>query len=163
MVESPQKNASDLDLEKVNGRVWDLPWIKAAKKYIGVKEIPGSVSEEHIAKWLEAVKAGRQDETPWCAAFVNGILKECGRKGTGKANARSFLACGESLGGKFKPGAIVVFWRGDKNGWMGHVGFAVDITPNGSSVQVLGGNQGDKVSMEWMSTKKILGFRWPLV
>lgn len=150
------------EIQAAGANARNLPWIKAAKAYIGVKEIPGPVSEEHIARWLNNVKAGKSDETPWCAAFVNGILEECGYKKTGRANARSFLACGDSLAGQVVPGCIVIFWRGDKTGWQGHVGFVLEVAANGKSLLVRGGNQGNKVSDSWFTTAQVLGYRWPV-
>lgn len=138
----------------------ELPWIKVAKKYIGLHEISGPKADPTIAGWLSAVGAGKSDETAWCAASMCGFLREAGYKHSGKANARSFLKVGKKLD-KFKPGCIVVFWRVAIDSWEGHVGFAEKLSPDGSQVRVLGGNQGNKVSDAWFGTNHVLGYFWP--
>ncbi|CAA2140441.1 TIGR02594 family protein [Hyphomicrobium sp. ghe19] len=95
--------------------------------------------------------------TPWCAAFVNGVLGASGVDGTGKLNARSFLNFGMPTD-RPKPGDIVVMSRGDPNGWEGHVGFFQGFDRNGK-VMVLGGNQSNRVSVASFDPGKVLGFR----
>jgi hypothetical protein len=59
-----------------------------------------------------------------------------------------------------KKGAVAVFWRGKSNdGVTGHVGFYLE--DSGSTVKLLGGNQGDRVSIKDQTMKKFLGFRFP--
>ena len=95
--------------------------------------------------------------TAWCASFVNATLKQSGMEGTGKLNARSYLDWGESVDTP-QPGDIAVFSRGDPNGWQGHVGFFQGYDENGN-ILVLGGNQGDAVSVAPYSSDRLLGFR----
>lgn len=94
--------------------------------------------------------------TPWCAAFVNGVLGAQGVKGTGSLAARSFLNFGMATD-KPKPGDIVVLSRGG-NSSQGHVGFFQGYDENGN-VLVLGGNQGNAVSVSSFNSDKVLGFR----
>lgn len=138
----------------------DLPWIKVAKKYMGVHSISGPKADPTIAVWLSAVGAGRSDETAWCAASMCGFLKEAGYKQSGKANARSFLNVGKKLD-KFKPGCVVVFWRVSKDALQGHVAFGEKLSADGSQIRCLGGNQGNKVSDAWFGTDRVLGYFWP--
>lgn len=93
----------------------------------------------------------------WCAAFTNAVLYANGIKGTGAVNARSFLEWGKGTTTP-KPGDIVVLWRGNPQGWQGHVGFFKGFDANGN-VLILGGNQGDKVSIEAFAASRVLGFR----
>lgn len=93
--------------------------------------------------------------TPWCAAFVNGVLGASGVEGTGKLNARSFMNFGTATD-KPKPGDIVVFGWGD--GVHGHVGFFQGFDKNGR-VLVLGGNQSNGVNVTSFSPNSVLGFR----
>lgn len=95
--------------------------------------------------------------TPWCAAFANAILGKQGLEGTGKLTARSFLNWGEKTDSPTQ-GDVVVFWRGDPNGWQGHVGFFAGFDDNGN-VKVLGGNQSNQVSIQTYSRERLLGFR----
>lgn len=95
--------------------------------------------------------------TAWCAAYVNATLKQTGMDGTGSNMARSFLDWGQETKTPRK-GDLAVFRRGDPNGPYGHVGFFDGYNPDGS-IRVLGGNQGDSVSLSNYSADDLLGFR----
>jgi uncharacterized protein (TIGR02594 family) len=136
-------------------------WLTTAKKYIGQKEVPGKVHNPFIVKlWILIKSAFRSDETAWCAAFVGGILEMCGIASTRSASARSYQTWGKKLT-KPVPGCVVVFWRGSPTSYTGHVGFFVGYDRN-RNLLVLGGNQGDKVSVASFSTARVVGYRWPL-
>src|SRR4029077_19220675 len=76
----------------------DPACIHYAKGKIGVHEIAGSQDNAYIVQILRKCGLSNQhDETPWCSAFVNDCLDGAGIKGTGKANARSWLTWGYSL------------------------------------------------------------------
>jgi uncharacterized protein (TIGR02594 family) len=94
--------------------------------------------------------------TAWCAAFVNASLQQAGLQGTNSLAARSFENWGVGTESP-RPGDIAVFRRGDEE-WMGHVGFFHGFDENGN-VLVLGGNQGDSVSVKPYSRNALLGFR----
>ncbi|WP_226573946.1 C40 family peptidase [Acuticoccus sediminis] len=53
-----------------------------------------------------------------------------------------------------------MFWRGKRDGWQGHGGFDAGRAKNGD-ILVLGGNQGDAVSIRPYSANQLLGYRWP--
>lgn len=93
----------------------------------------------------------------WCAAFVNSTLKQSGMEGTGSNMARSFLDWGQPVDQPQK-GDVAVFSRGDPNGPYGHVGFFEGYNADGT-IRVLGGNQGDAVSVANYSPNSLLGFR----
>lgn len=95
--------------------------------------------------------------TAWCAAFVNASLSQAGQQGTGSNMARSFLNWGEAADTPQR-GDLAVFSRGDPNGPYGHVGFFDGYNPDGT-IRVLGGNQGDAVSMANYDPSSLLGFR----
>lgn len=93
-------------------------------------------------------------DTPWCAMFVGVILEEAGYTSTKKANARSYLKWGEAVD-NWREGDIVVFWRGSRDdGVTGHIGFLLKW--DDETVTILGGNQGDEVSIQKFSRRKIL-------
>ena len=102
--------------------------------------------------------------TEWCAAFVNMILLENLIPTSESVNpnpllARSFLDWGQ---GVYKPqkGDIVVFKRGAD--WQGHVGFYVSTTTDQNGVEyynILGGNQGDAVSIEPYAVSRVVSIR----
>lgn len=134
--------------------------LEEAEKHLGVEEWPGAKHNPAVLAYFEASGNAwvKDDETPWCAAFVNAILAILGLPTNGKLNARSFLEYGEPVSlANVRPGDIVVFWRGSPNGWQGHVGIVVSI--NGDKVMVLGGNQGNKVSIAPYPMSRVLGFR----
>ena len=68
-------------------------WLSIARKYIGTKEIKGIKHEPKIVQWWRAIKRGgiKDDETPWCAAFVGGVLEEAGIISSRNEGARSYL------------------------------------------------------------------------
>lgn len=100
----------------------------------------------------------KDDETAWCAAFVGAMLKRSGLPHTGKLTARSYLDWGDPVSEEdVREGDIVVFSRGNPNGWQGHVGFVVEV--GSSNVLVLGGNQGNKVSERHYNKARLLGYR----
>lgn len=95
--------------------------------------------------------------TAWCAAFVNATLQQSGMEGTGSNMARSYLDWGQPVD-QPQRGDVAVFSRGDPNGPYGHVGFFEGYNPDGT-IRVLGGNQGDSVSIANYSPNALLGFR----
>lgn len=137
-----------------------MKWLDTAYKYLGTKEIKGAKHNPIILKWWAAIRAPFvDDEQPWCAAFVGGVLEECGIRSSRSASARSYLKWGRKMDIPAR-GCIVVFWRGSPQSWNGHVGFLVGIDRNGNYM-VLGGNQGDTVTVASFARTRVLGFRWP--
>jgi uncharacterized protein (TIGR02594 family) len=135
-------------------------WMIEARKHVGLKEVYGRQHNPQILKWWQLIRAPfTDDETPWCAGYVGGVLESVGIKSTRSASARSYEKWGEKLD---KPliGAIVVFWRGSKASYTGHVGFYAGRDQHGN-VMVLGGNQSDRISIVPFSTVRLLGYRWP--
>ncbi len=134
--------------------------MEIANSYVGTDEIRGSKHNPVILEYFDAVGHGwvKDDETPWCAAFVGAVLEEAGHKGTGSLAARSYLNWGHKVT-RPKYGDLVVFWRGTKDGWQGHVGFYVRETKE--YVYCLGGNQKNSVNVSRYSKDRILGYRRP--
>lgn len=141
--------------------MYECPWLALARKYIGQKEIPGPRHNPLIVRMWERIKASfRDDETPWCSAFVGSVLELSGIQSSRSAAARSYQNWGVKID-KPIPGCIVVFWRGSPKGYSGHVGFVTGMTRNGNLV-VLGGNQGDAVSEAAFTMDRVVSYRWPL-
>lgn len=141
----------------------EIPWIKIARGYLNEREIPGPKHNPKIMELWNLIGAPyRDDETAWCGAFVGGVLKQAGLKcPTNAASSRSFLSLPVKLGLPAY-GSIVVFWRGEPDGWQGHVGFVVGRDAK-SNLMVLGGNQSNKVSIQAFDTDRVLGYRWPSI
>jgi uncharacterized protein (TIGR02594 family) len=145
------------------------PWMDVARAEMGVREIAGSrhnsrIVEYHAATTLRATS----DEVPWCASFVNWVLRESGKRGTNSAAAASFLDWGTTLASP-RAGAVVVIRhttsgnRGSTGSSSGnHVGFFLSASP--SHISILGGNQSDqvKVSNFNLSSFAVRGYRWPI-
>ena len=135
------------------------PWLGAAFRALGEREIPGPEDNPRIIDFSRAVGADwvRHDETPWCAAFVGACLERVGQKSTGSLRARSYTDYGNAVE-KPVPGAIAVLRRGSDPA-KGHVGFVLSVDRKG--VLLLGGNQSDRVSVARFSADRVLAYRWP--
>lgn len=145
------------------------PWMKIAEGYIGVKEIKGVNHHPAIVRMWKWIKRGgiKNDEVPWCAAFVGACLEQVGIISSRFESARSYLDWGVPLDAP-AVGCIVVFERGS---WQGHVGFVYGQDINGNLL-VVGGNQSDEVNVRSFSRsrvirsknrKEVIGYRWPLM
>lgn len=143
-------------------------WLTEARKDFGQREIPGPKHNPKIIEridWADGAKDGKQlqgigdDETAWCASWLNGVLEASGYDGTRSAMARSFAKWGQKLDGP-AVGAIVVFWRGSRNGSLGHVGIVVGKDQRGN-LMVLGGNQSNMVNIAAFGRDRVLAYRWP--
>lgn len=134
-----------------------LSW---ARGELGTAETPGPVSTRRILEYRKisgCTLGGDDGAVPWCAIFVNAALAMAGLKGSGNAMARGFLKYGQRLMLPAK-GAIVVF-SSSRGPASGHVGFYVGETA--THIRVLGGNQGDAVSIASFPKARVLGYRWP--
>lgn len=139
-------------------------WLQLARKELGTKEFAGAADNPAIIRyWNEAGLASvadGQDEVPWCAAFVGAMLTRADIKGSGKANARSYEAWGKKL---LTPvlGSVVVLSR-PPSAWQGHVAFYLGTDKIARRVRLLGGNQGDAVSIADFSFDRVVAYRWPV-
>lgn len=136
-------------------------WLAFARKELetDVEELGGRRHNPRILEYhATTTLSANRDETPWCSSFVNWCITQADLAGTNRANARSWLDWGEPLS-EPKVGAVAVFWRGRKNdGKTGHVGFFLE--DNGPTVKLLGGNQGNRVSIKDQAMSRFLGFRY---
>ena len=133
----------------------------AAHAYLGLEEWPGARHNPAIVEFAKTVGHGwvQDDETPWCASFVGAVLSQLGLPHTGRLNARSYLDWGDEVPlERAHRGDIVVFWRGSRDGWKGHVGFYEGVDRQGN-ILVLGGNQGNRVSIAPYSRERLLSVR----
>lgn len=132
-------------------------WILEAEKHMGLEEIAGPKHNPIILGFWKQIKRGgiKDDETPWCAAFVGACLEQAGIKSSRFEGAKSYLQWGIRLQNPTY-GCIVVFVR--DGGY--HVGFVVGIDAKGRLL-VLGGNQGNKVSIAPFEQKRVAAYVWP--
>lgn len=140
-------------------------WLLIARRYIGVEEVPGPKGHPTILQWARSMGgwvAGffRDDQTPWCALYLNAVLQEAGlplSAPLGSADllrAKSFMAYGTPLTEPCR-GAILVFERPGG----GHVGICEGETLK--AYRVLGGNQSDRVGLTWIAKNRCVAIRWP--
>lgn len=133
-------------------------WMQIAKGYVGVKEIPGPKHNTTIQAWLAKLGAWwRDDETPWCGVFVAHCLREAGLPlPQNWMRAKAWADYGSNLRSTHAaPGAILVFAR--QGG--GHVGFYAG--EDSTFFYVLGGNQGNAVSISKIAKARCIAIRWP--
>ena len=134
------------------------PWLAVAKREIGVRDYPFGMDNPRIAAYHEATALRATiDKVPWCSAFANWCMRQAGLCGTDSAAARSWLAWGRLLPHP-RTGCVVVL-RGGANPAQGHVAFY--IAYRGAFLDLLGGDQGDQVSVYAYPTRLLLGYRWP--
>ena len=139
-----------------------FPWMQYAQQELerGVREVAGARHNPRIIDYLRAGGVDAGDETAWCSGFANWCMQQAGIPGTGKSNARSWLDWGGLCLANGVYGAVTILWRVRPNGWQGHVGFYVGA--EGGNLLLLGGNQGDAVSIRPYPKSRLLGYRYPL-
>lgn len=132
-------------------------WMEVAEKELGQHEVAGPKANPRILEYHKATTLkATSDEVPWCSSFVCWVMQEAGFKTTRSAAARSWENWGISLK-KPEFGCVVVLKRG--TGSQGHVGFYVG--EGSDHVKVLGGNQGDRVSIANLNKSNVIAYRWP--
>jgi len=124
----------------------------------GLSEIDGPANNPKIIEFFDEIGFNWVDseDTAWCSASLNYFAKEKGYERSGKLDARSWLKVGERV---LEPqlGDVVVFWRERPDSWKGHVG--IYINKNTKYVYVLGGNQGNMISIMAYPIDRVLGYR----
>jgi uncharacterized protein (TIGR02594 family) len=136
-----------------------FPWMKHALGECGQHETRGkSHNNPRIVAYQATVGHAKDDETPWCSAFANWCMVQAGIRGSGRANARSWLTWGTQCPSQPTFGCVVIFSRPPKQ-WNGHVAFYVG--SQAGKIVVLGGNQHDSVCVAPYPASRLLGYRWP--
>jgi uncharacterized protein (TIGR02594 family) len=115
---------------------------------LDVRELPGPRDNPRIVMYHATTRGGAAgDETAWCSSFVNFCVHQVGFQGTDSKAARSWHDQDWHQEVDVpEQGDIVVFDRrpldpNERPG--GHVGFF--ISQDEDTIQVLGGNQGDRI------------------
>jgi len=128
--------------------------LEAGSFYLGVSEVNGADSNKAILEFGKRADISwyNNDSIPWCAVFVNAMCDIIGLTETKSALAKSFLSWGKKItiddAVKDSTNVIGIFHRGDKNSATGHVAILKDISLDKKYANMLGGNQGDKVSIQ---------------
>jgi uncharacterized protein (TIGR02594 family) len=139
-------------------------WLVNAEKYLGVTEIKGTEHNKQILFFFKNAGVGwfKDDETPWCAAFISSCLQECGIPNPQTARALDFLKYGEVLNFPHD-GAIAVMQRRNAKGKIvgGHVGLVKGRLSDGR-ILILGANQNDSVCYAaFNENDRGIVYRWP--
>ncbi len=142
-----------------------------AQRFIGLDEVPGQDHNPAILAMLQLDMTWPEgDEVPWCSAFVNYCCWLLRLPRSKSLMARSWLAVGQPIDlADARPGFdIVIISRGDNPppatvlDAPGHVGFYSNTLLGGAgnkSVHLLGGNQGNAVSVQGYDASRVLGVR----
>jgi uncharacterized protein (TIGR02594 family) len=133
----------------------EFKWMQVARDEFGQAEGGLGGSNPRIEAYHATTHGGAEpDSVSWCSSFVNFCVERAGFQGTKSKLARSWLEWGVEAA-DFVPGCIVVLKRGQPP--RGHVGFYVG--RESGRVRLLGGNQGDKVSIASYDADRVIGRR----
>lgn len=132
--------------------------VARAELNLGVSEVSGSNDHNPRIVMYHGTTVGgmASDETAWCSSFVNFCVEQAGLDGTDSKLALSWRHWGRDVTDDAAEGDIVVFRRaigGDPVG--GHVGFFLN--DEGSQIRLLGGNQGNRISIARFPKDGVLG------
>lgn len=140
-----------------------------AQVFVGTKEVDGAMDNPQILAMLQLDNNWpKEDEVPWCSAFVNYVCKLLRLPRSKSLLARSWLEVGMGidLEDAFPGFDVVILQRGggDQPGpenttAPGHVGFYAGISTDCEWVELLGGNQGDRVKVSRYPVARVLGVR----
>lgn len=141
-------------------------------RFIGTREVAGSLDNPMIMAMLKLTAEGgwngwpEHDEVPWCSGFANLVCWLVRLPRSKSLLARSWLAVGRpiALEEAWAANDVVVLKRGgghqpgpDNLTAPGHVGFFSAV--EGGEILVLGGNQGNAVSLARYPRERLLGVR----
>jgi uncharacterized protein (TIGR02594 family) len=147
-------------------RIGVLPkLVSTAIQYLGIKEIPGGKSNPVILNMAESIGLKgvyTDDDTSWCAVFINFLFKITGKPAVDPKGdiynlmrAKWLLNWGNKVEIKdMKLGDIGIL---DRAGG-GHVFIIIGKTPNGNVIG-LGGNQSNSVTFSEFDINRLLGVR----
>ena len=140
----------------------DAAWFLLAWRKLGFHE---RILNKKLSRFLmlDTNTLGDPALKPWCGDFVETCIalalpeEPLPENPYGAQNWKTFGTSIRDSGHRL--GAVMVFWRGSPTSWNGHVGFY-----NGEDDEhfsVLGGNQGNRVSVMRMKKERLLDIRWP--
>lgn len=138
------------------------PWFDMALTKKGLHE---KRDIDELKKFLKAdgKTLGDPSKLPWCGDLVQTCIALTLKDEQVPVNpylARNWMKFGQQIEPTL--GAVLVFWRGSRNGSQGHVGFYAGESSDGKKLYVLGGNQSDSISIVPIAADRLLGARWPM-
>jgi uncharacterized protein (TIGR02594 family) len=137
--------------------------LKTAFQYNCVSRYPNKKNNPQIIEFFHDIgfKSIHDDDISWCAAFVNYCLKKNGYNYSHSLLAKDWLKTGIEIKNPL-PGDVVVFWRGKKNGWQGHVAFYVREDKLNHLIYAYGGNQDGSVCLKPFPKSQVVSYRRPV-
>ena len=132
--------------------------LEIALAYYGLTEAPGAADNPIILSMAQdcGFTDYKHDDIAWCSLFMNWIALKAGYQRSNSLMARSWLGVGQEVA-ILSAAHVVVLWRGSPEGAEGHVG--LPIAQRNGLIYILGGNQGNQVSIEGFDPARVLGFR----
>lgn len=136
-------------------------WMEIAKGEQGVRETGANPKIEEYHRVGGGMPAGTKDSVAWCGSFVGWCIVKSGyNKAQSSASASAWSTYGNACPvGTY--GAIVVLKLKPssmtQSGY--HVGFCAGMS--GTTVSVLGGNQGNSVNISKFDAGKVIAWRLP--
>jgi uncharacterized protein (TIGR02594 family) len=152
-VRSWPKEGHPVSADRSGAETDEPAWLRFARAELGQAEVPGERSNQRIEQYHATTESGpAPDSVPWCSSFVNFCIQRAGLKGTGGKLARSWVNWGAEAP-DFVSGCVVVLERPD------HVAFYVG--KDNERIRLLGGNQGDRVSVASFAADRVIAKRLP--
>lgn len=136
----------------------DMPWMNFARDMLSVHE---ARDVGRLSKWFDkSVSWIDPREVAWCGAFVATCLRKW-QPGIDLPENPLGARNWQHFGQRVQPqlGAVMVFWRGSKSGWKGHVGFYWG--EDATHYHILGGNQSNAVTITRIAKSRFLQARMP--
>lgn len=139
---------------------------RAALSLLGTKEVPGRGDSPEVLAMAREVGLTkgqyRHDSIPWCGLAVAVVCHRAGKDFSMIDNilgSRRWKSFGVEVS---RPGLgdVVVFYRGKKSGWQGHVG--IYIAEDATHYHIAGGNQSDEFNISRIRKDRALHYRRPL-
>lgn len=132
---------------------------RVAARFLGTKELAGATHSPQIMTMLHLdANWPSGDEVPWCSAFCNYIAWLLDVPRSRSLSARSWLNVGRPVPlEEARQGTDVVIFSRGNNPAEGHVAFFSELRDD--HVFVLGGNQGDAVTITSYPRSRVIGVR----
>lgn len=142
-------------------------WLEIAEREVGQHEVKGGENPRILEYHAATTFGAKEDEIPWCAAFVCWCLEQSGTPSTKSAAAISYATWGTKLR-EPREGCITVIRQkakgadaatGSSSG--NHVAFFDHIADG--RIYLLGGNQSDSVKVSGfnLASYEVVAYRWP--
>lgn len=135
-----------------------VPWFEAGRAVMGLHEERDAFK---LRSWFDKSVAWIDPRSiPWCGAYIATCMKIADPHIALPENplgARNWASWGEPVTPRL--GSVMVFWRGSRTGWQGHVAFYAG--EDSDAYHVMGGNQSDAVTITRIARSRLLASRWP--